>query len=67
MDRKSLPCMQLPEDYRLGILSEAFEKAGRPESVHLLEETYCGLILHELGYKLNFCEGERNNIKAVHQ
>lgn len=67
VDRRSLLCMQSPEAYRLGMLKEAFAKARQPESAHLLEGTYCGLMLHELGYKLNFCEGGRNNIKAVHQ
>lgn len=67
VNRSELLCMQSPEAYRYGMLAEAFEKAQTFEFCALLEETYCGLMLHHLGYSLHFCEGDRNNIKAVHQ
>lgn len=66
VDRSELLCMQSPEAYRYGMLSGAFERARQPEFAHLLEGTYCALLLHELGYDIHFCEGDRNNIKAVH-
>lgn len=66
IDRSELLCVQSPEAYRYGMLSEAFERARQSDFAHLLEGTYCALLLHELGYDIRFCEGDRNNIKAVH-
>lgn len=67
VDRTSLLCMQSPEAYRAKLLLRAFEQAEQSDDESLLKETYLGLMLDRLGYELNFCEGIRNNIKAVRQ
>lgn len=67
VDRDELLCIQSPEAYRYGMLVDAFEEAHRIENTSLFDGTYCALMLHELGYNLRFCEGGKNNIKAVRQ
>ena len=65
VERDRLFDLQSPEAYRYGILKSVFEKAEQLQ--HPLEESCCSLLMYNLGYELNFVEGNHNNIKIVRQ
>lgn len=65
VDRNRIVSMQSPDAHRVGTLVSMFadaEARGIP-----ITENCCGLLLHQLGYPLYFCEGTHNNIKLVRQ
>ena len=65
INRDAVMAMQSPEAHRLSLLKEVFGKvAGRPE---LLRESCCTMLLHHLGYPINFVEGSTNNIKIARE
>lgn len=63
IDRNSLYCVLSPDAHRLGNVIDAFDKAEREN--HPLEESCLAMFLYNLGLRLEFCEGEPNNIKIV--
>jgi 2-C-methyl-D-erythritol 4-phosphate cytidylyltransferase len=65
MDRNRLLSLEAPEAYQLKTLIEAFDKANTKG--HAMNETCCAMMMYNLGYKLNFCEGNNNNIKIIRQ
>ena len=65
VDRERLVDLQSPEAYNYSVLRGMFDKAEQEK--HRLDESCCSLLLHNLGYDLNFVEGNHNNIKVVRQ
>lgn len=65
VDRNRLYDFQSPEAYQYAVLRGIFDKAEQEK--HKLEESCCSLLLYNLGYELNFVEGNHNNIKVVRQ
>lgn len=65
VSREKLYAIQSPEAYDFGLLREAHEKAAKNN--HRMDETCCSMLMYNLGYNLNFIEGNHNNIKAVRQ
>lgn len=65
LDRTKVVDLQSPEAYTLGALNDLFERAKNRQ--HCLNETCLSMLMFNLGFKLNFCEGDRNNFKIVRQ
>lgn len=65
MERERLLSLQSPEAYKYATIKGVFERAEVIK--HKLDETCCSLLLYNLGYELNFVEGNHNNIKVVRQ
>ncbi len=65
VDRNTLVALQSPEAHRLSLMNEVFEKAKREQ--HSLTESCCTMLLYNLGYSINFIEGNVNNIKIVRE
>lgn len=65
LDRYKVVDLQSPEAYTLGTLIDLFEKAR--EVGHHFEESCLGMLMFNMGFKLNFIDGERNNFKIVRQ
>lgn len=63
VDRGALIALQSPEAHRLSLMKEVFGKAVRRG--HPLTESCCTMLMHNLGYPINFIEGGVNNIKIV--
>lgn len=65
VDRDSLIALQSPEAHRLSLMNEVFLKAKKQQ--HPLTESCCTMLLYNLGYSINFIEGNVNNIKIVRE
>lgn len=65
VDRDSLIALQSPEAHRLSLINEVFLKAKKEQ--HPLTESCCTMLLYNLGYSINFVEGNVNNIKIVRE
>lgn len=65
VDRNTMIALQSPEAHRFSLVEEVFQKAE--EKNHPLTESCCTLLLYDLGYELNFIEGNTNNIKIVRE
>lgn len=65
IDRHKIVSLQSPEAYTLGMLREGFMKSSAVN--HKMEETTCAMMMYNLGFDINFCEGNHNNIKVVRQ
>ncbi len=65
VDRDRLFDLQSPEAYRYDVIRGVFDKAESEQ--HKLAETCCSLLMFNLGFELNFIEGNHNNIKVVRQ
>lgn len=65
VDRDSLIALQSPEAHRLSLINEVFLKAKKEQ--HPLTESCCTMLLYNLGYSINFIEGNVNNIKIVRE
>ena len=65
VDREKLFSVQSPEVYEYSLLKSAFDAAAAKG--HSFDETCCAMMMYNLGYKLNFVEGNHNNIKVVRQ
>jgi len=63
VDRTTLVAMQSPEAHRFSLLKELFDKVAADN--YPLTESCCTMLLHHLGYNINFIEGNTNNIKIV--
>lgn len=65
LDRNTTVDLQSPEAFTLEILCNAFDKAAKTN--HELTESCCAMLLHNLGYYINFIEGSSNNLKIIRQ
>lgn len=65
LNRHRIVTVQSPEAYRLRTVVDAFYHAQ--EKKHKLDETCLAMMLYNLGYELQFYEGNHNNIKIVRQ
>lgn len=65
VDRNALIALQSPEAHRLNLLCQVFDKAEAQR--HPLTESCCTMLLHNLGYEINFIESSVNNIKIVRE
>ena len=65
LDRNTTVDLQSPEAFTLKILCNAFDKAAKTD--HELTESCCAMLLHNLGYYINFIEGSSNNLKIIRQ
>lgn len=65
INRETSVELQSPEAFRLSILKQAFEKAEKTN--HTLTESCCAMLLHNMGYYINFIEGPTNNLKIIRQ
>ena len=65
LNRRRIVTVESPEAYRLETILEAFKDAE--DKTHKLDETCFAMMLHNLGYELQFYEGNHNNIKVVRQ
>lgn len=65
LNRNRIVNVESPEAYRFSTVVEAFKQAY--EKGHKYTETCLALMLNNLGYELQFYEGNHNNIKIVRQ
>lgn len=65
LDRNETVELQSPEAFTMEILCNAFDKATKTN--HELTESCCAMLLHNLGYYINFIEGSSNNLKIIRQ
>ncbi len=65
VDRDIIIALQSPEAHRFSLLDEVFKKAERRG--HNLLESCCTMLMYNLGYDINFIEGNINNIKIVRE
>ena len=65
VDRASVVEIQSPEAYRFGTILSVFEAAEKKN--HLLSESCCAMLLHNLGYEIGFIEGSATNYKILRQ
>ena len=65
VDRNTMIALQSPEAHRFSLMEDVFRKAQ--EQNHPLTESCCTMLLHNLGYQINFIEGNINNIKIVRE
>lgn len=65
LDRNETVELQSPEAFTLEILCNAFNRASKKN--HELTESCCAMLLHNLGYYINFIEGSSNNLKIIRQ
>lgn len=65
LDRNTVIALQSPEAHRLRLIREVFEKAhkqGLP-----LTDSCCTMLMHRLGYSINFIRSSINNIKITRE
>ncbi len=62
LSRNRIVSAQSPEAYRLGAVKKAFEQADKK---NLNNETCFAMMLYNLGFELQFYEGNHHNIKIV--
>ena len=65
VDRNTVVDLQSPEAYQFRVILDVFKKAE--EKGHTLNESCCVMLMYNLGYDINFIEGDVNNIKIVRQ
>lgn len=65
IDRNAIVALQSPEAHKLKLLLDVFEKAKSQH--HPLAESCFAMLMHHLGYEINFIEGGFNNIKIVRE
>lgn len=63
IDRDHIVDLQSPESYRFSVIKEVFSEAKKRQ--HPLTESCCAMLMHNLGFDINFIEGSINNIKIV--
>lgn len=64
-DRETTVEVQSPEAYKISVLEKILTHANKIG--HDLSESCGALLLHNLGYNVNFVEGSINNIKILRQ
>ena len=62
LDREKIIAVQSPEAHHVAILDEVFDIAEKNN--HPFNETCCTMFMYNLGYDINFIEGDVNNIKV---
>lgn len=65
IDRNSVVDLQSPEAYTISLLDDIFRTADARQ--HPLTESCCVMLMYNLGYPINFIEGQAHNPKIVHQ
>lgn len=65
LDRNAIIALQSPEAHRLHLIQEVFHKAEQQN--HPLTESCCTMLLHNLGYDINFIQSHVNNIKITRE
>lgn len=65
LNRHRIVTVQSPEAYRMGTVTDAFIRAQ--EEKHKFNETCLAMMLYNMGFELQFYEGNHNNIKIVRQ
>lgn len=65
IDRNSVIALQSPEAHRLSLMIEVFERAKKEK--HQLTESCFTMLMHSLGYEINFIESSINNIKITRE
>lgn len=65
LDRESIVALQSPEAHRLSLLNEIFLKAAQQQ--HPLTESCLTMLMHHLGYTVNFVESPMDNPKLVRE
>jgi 2-C-methyl-D-erythritol 4-phosphate cytidylyltransferase len=63
IDRNSIIAIQSPEAHRLSVLRQVFDTAVKKH--HPLTESCCTMLLYNLGFDINFVEGNVNNVKIA--
>ena len=61
INRNAMIALQSPEAHKFSLLNEVFDKAK--QTGHTLTESCCTMLMYNLGYPINFIEGNVNNIK----
>ena len=65
VNRDSVIAMQSPEAHKLSLISEVF--ASAEEKNHSITESCFTMLIHSLGYRINFIESNINNIKITRE
>lgn len=65
IDRNSIIALQSPEAHKLSLLNEIFLKAAQQN--HPLTESCLTMLMHALGYTVNFIESPMDNPKLVRE
>ena len=65
IDRDSIIALQSPEAHRLSLLNEIFLKAAQQQ--HPLTESCLTMLMHHLGYSVNFVESPLDNPKLARE
>ena len=65
IDRDSIIALQSPEAHRLSLLNEIFLKAAQQQ--HPLTESCLTMLMHHLGYSVNFVESPIDNPKLARE
>ncbi len=65
VNRESVIALQSPEAHKLSLMIEVFEKAEKQN--HPLTESCFTMLMHSLGYEINFIESSVNNIKITRE
>ena len=65
IDRNTVIALQSPEAHKLSLMLEVFKKAEKEN--HQLTESCFTMLMHSLGFKINFIEGGVNNIKITRE
>lgn len=65
VDRDSIIALQSPEAHKLSLIDAVFKKAEN--TGHNMNESCFAMLMHNLGFNINFIEGGINNIKIVRE
>lgn len=65
LDRNAVIALQSPEAHRMRLIREVFAKAR--EQALPLTESCCTMLMHRLGYPINFIRSSINNIKITRE
>jgi 2-C-methyl-D-erythritol 4-phosphate cytidylyltransferase len=63
LDRNSIIAMQSPEAHKFRLMRQVFEAAAAQN--HALTESCCTMLLHNMGFSINFVKSHINNIKIT--
>ena len=65
VNREKCVEIESPEAYKLSYISSIFDEAKKLN--HSLNESCCGMLIYNLGYRINFIEDNGNNLKIIRQ
>ena len=63
LDRNSIIAMQSPEAHKFRLMRQVFAAAAAQN--HALTESCCTMLLHNMGFSINFVKSQINNIKIT--